>query len=343
MKIVLDCHGGDNCPQAAVDGALAALERQPELELTLCGIEREIQTCLNGRAYDRDRLRILPAQDWISNEDSPTLAIRRKKTSSMVVALNSVAAGDADGIVSSGNTGALLAGAQLLVGRLPGVTRACLAPVMPTLEDGRDVVMVDGGANVDCRPDTYLEFAIMGDAFMRSVYGIASPRIGLLSNGAEAEKGNEATKQAHALLRESGLNFVGNVEARYVMNGVCDVLVTDGWAGNMALKSAEGMAHNLFEMMRRNIERGGLRAKLGYWLLRPALRSVKRRMSSDEIGGGAFLGVRGVVVKAHGASGAQAFCNAILSAHKLARGYVVQRIAEGLSASRRVCADTERA
>lgn len=334
MRIILDCHGGDHCPSAAVDGALAALQKNPDLTLVLCGIESDLRACLQGKQYDTARLSILPAEQTITNEDSPTLAIRRKKQSSMVLALQQVREGAVDGIVSAGNTGALLVGASILVGLIPGVTRACLAPVLPTLDPDRSVVMVDGGANVDCRVEMYREFAVMGDAFMRSVYGIERPRIGLLSNGAEAEKGNEITKQAHALLADSGLNFVGNVEARYVMNNVCDVLVTDGWGGNIVLKASEGMALNLFEMMKQHILASGLRGKIGYLLLKPALRKVKYRMSGDETGGGAFLGTRGVVVKAHGSSKAVAFCNAILLADKLAQNKLVDRIRDGLRATK---------
>lgn len=330
MKIVLDCHGGDLCPQAAVEGALEALVCRASLQIVLCGKQEEIQAVLQGKEYDTARVEILDADEVITNDDVPTTAIRRKKNSSMVRALRAVADAQADGIVSSGNTGALLVGASVIVKLIDGVTRACLSAVVP-LAKGGNAVVVDAGANVDCRANMLLEFAVMGDAFMRTVYETSLPRVGLLSNGAESEKGNALTKEAHELLGQSKLNFVGNVEARYLMNGVCDVIVTDGFAGNMVIKASEGMALSLFGMIKDNIMEGGLRAKLGYLMLKPALRKVKRALSSDEVGGGAFLGARGVVVKAHGASGATAFRNAILLADSMAERNLVGKIKSGLA------------
>lgn len=330
MKIALDCYGGDLCPQAAVEGALDALARRASLRIALYGKKEEIETLLAGKEYDAARLEIIDAREVVTNEDVPTTAIRRKKDSSMVRALRAVADREADGIVSSGNTGALLVGASVIVKLIEGVTRACLSAVVP-MKDGGNAVVVDAGANVDCRASMLVEFAVMGDAFMRTVYQTQSPRIGLLSNGAEDEKGNALTKETHALLERGDLNFVGNVEARYLMNGACDVIVTDGFAGNMVIKASEGMALSMFGMIKDNITAGGLRAKLGYLLLKPALRKVKRVLSSDEVGGGAFLGARGVVVKAHGASSAAAFANAVLLADAMAERDLVGKIKSGLA------------
>ncbi len=334
MKIILDCYGGDNCPHSAVDGAVLALNENKDMTIVLVGKEEELRSLLADKEYDQSRVEFLDCDEVITNEDSPTMAIRRKKNSSIVVGLRALADDKADAIVSAGNTGALLAGATLIVKLIDGVTRATLAPVSPQLDDGKYIVIVDGGANVDCKATMLQEFAIMGDAYMRSCYGISNPRVGLLSNGAEEEKGNALTKEAHALLKTTPVNFVGNVEARYVMNDQVDVLVTDGFAGNMVLKSSEGMALNLFELIKRNIMKGGLRAKLGYLLLKPALRGVKKKFNSDEIGGAGFLGVNKVVVKAHGSSNAIAFKNAILASGRMVENDMIEKIRTGLSKSK---------
>ncbi|MGN0797381.1 MAG: phosphate acyltransferase PlsX [Christensenellales bacterium] len=330
-RVILDCYGGDNCPRAAVEGAVEALSKDKTVSVVLTGKKQEIESILSTCEYDGSRLEIIDAEEVITNDDSPAMAIRRKKNSSMVVGLRCLADGGADAMVSSGNTGALLAGASLIVKLIDGVTRASLSAVSPQLQDGKYVVIVDGGANVDCKPNMLLEFAVMGDALMKSCYGVTNPRVVLLSNGAEEEKGNALTKEAHALLKDSNLNFVGNIEARYLMNDLADVIVTDGWGGNMVIKASEGMALNMFELIKRNIKSGGLRAKLGYLMLKPALRGVKKKFSSDEIGGGIFLGVKKIVMKAHGSSNAKAFCNAILACVQAVQNGTIDKIRQGLA------------
>ncbi|MGN0788344.1 MAG: phosphate acyltransferase PlsX [Christensenellales bacterium] len=330
-RVILDCYGGDNCPHAAVEGAVEALNKDKTLSVVLTGKKQEIESLLATCEYDSTRLEIIDTEEVITNDDSPAMAIRRKKNSSMVVGLRYLADGGADAMVSSGNTGALLTGASVIVKLIDGVTRASLSAVSPQVDDGKYVVIVDGGANVDCKAEMLLEFAVMGDSLMKSCYGVANPRVALLSNGAEEEKGNALTKEAHALLKESNLNFVGNIEARYLMNDIADVVVTDGWAGNMVIKASEGMALNMFELIKRNIKSGGLRAKLGYLMLKPALRGVKKKFSSDEIGGGIFLGVNKVVMKAHGSSGSKAFCNAILACAQAVKNGTVENIRQGLA------------
>ncbi|MGN0771178.1 MAG: phosphate acyltransferase PlsX [Christensenellales bacterium] len=329
-RVIIDCYGGDNCPVAAVDGAVEALKQDGDVEVILSGNRTEIESILASREYDGKRLEILDASEVITNDDAPALAIRRKKDSSMVVGLNYLAQGNADAMVSSGNTGALLTGASVIVKLIDGVTRASLSAVSPQIDDGKYVAIVDGGANVDCKASMLLEFAVMGDALMRSCYGVENPRVALLSNGAEEEKGNAQTKEAHALLKKSKLNFVGNIEARYLMNDVADVVVADGWAGNMVIKASEGMALNMFELIKRNIKSGGLRAKLGYLMLKPALKGVKNKFNSDEIGGGIFLGVNKVVMKAHGSSNAKAFKNVILACAQAVNNGTVEKIKQGI-------------
>lgn len=336
MKIILDCFGGDNCPDSAIDGALLAVEENKDLNIVLCGDEAVIGAYLADKSYDKSRVSILHAGDVLTNDDSPTLAIRRKKDSSMVVALRALADGDYEGLVSSGNTGALLVGASVIVKLIDGVQRASLSPLLPTLIDGKSTILVDGGANVDCKASMLKEFAVMGSAFMNAVCGVKYPKVALLNNGAEEEKGNVLTKETHALLKDSDLNFVGNLEARDLFTGDADVIVADGFAGNVGIKSAEGMGKVIFKMLKRYILEGGLRAKLGYLLLKPSLKKLKGIMSSDAVGGGVFLGVKKIVVKAHGASNALAFKNAISRADEMARAGVVEKIAEALEKNENV-------
>ncbi len=329
MKVLVDCHGADAGVSVAVEGALLALGQRSTLNVVLCGKTNEIEKVLAGKTYDKERLTVVAAGEPITNDDSPALAIRRKKDSSMVLGLRALAAGEADAMVSAGNTGSLLVGTQVIVKLTEGVTRATLASVVPTVK-GTHTIIADSGANVDCRPDMLKEFAVMGDVYMRNIFGIDRPAVGLLSNGAEEEKGTAAIKEAHTLLKESGLNFVGNVEARDVLTGAVDVLVADGFAGNVAIKACEGMGKSMFALIKEGIMNGGLKAKIGFLLLKGVFRDVKRRVSSDEVGGGIFLGANKIVIKTHGASSAVSFEKSILNADTLAEKNVVGQIAEGL-------------
>lgn len=329
MKVLVDCHGADAGVSVAVEGALLALGQRKSLKVVLCGKTEEIEKVLAGKTYDKERLTVVAAGEPITNDDSPALAIRRKKDSSMVLGLRALAAGEADAMVSAGNTGSLLVGTQVIVKLTEGVTRATLASVVPTVK-GTHTIIADSGANVDCRPDMLKEFAVMGDVYMRNIFGIDRPAVGLLSNGAEEEKGTAAIKEAHTLLKESGLNFVGNVEARDVLTGAVDVLVADGFAGNVAIKACEGMGKSMFALIKEGIMNGGLKAKIGFLLLKGVFRDVKRRVSSDEVGGGIFLGANKIVIKTHGASSAVSFEKSILNADTLAEKNVVGQIAEGL-------------
>ena len=331
MKVLVDCHGADAGVSVAVDGALAALKERKTLVAVLCGKKEDIEKCLEGKEYDAGRLTVKEAGEPITNDDAPALAIRRKKDSSMVLGLRALAAGDADAMVSAGNTGSLLVGTQVIVKLIEGVTRATLASVISTIKDTHTII-VDSGANVDCRPEMLEEFAIMGNVYMRNVFGIAKPMVGLLSNGAEEEKGPQSVKEAHALLKKGALNFVGNVEARDVLTGAVDVLVADGFAGNVAIKACEGMGKAMFSLIKDGIMQGGLRAKIGYLLLKPVFRGVKKKVSADEVGGGIFLGANKIVIKTHGSSSAVSFCKSILNADTLAEKNVVGQIAEGLAA-----------
>ncbi len=330
MRIIIDCYGGDYCPKEAVAGAIAALNKLPELSVILTGYSDELNALLQEYKYDKGRLEVAAASEVITNSDSPAKAVMRKKDSSTVVGLKLLNEGRADGMVSSANTGALLVGGSLILGLSEGVTRAALCPVLPNAK-GSYTILADGGANIDCRPEQLGEFAVMGSVYMQAMFNITSPSVGLLNNGAEPEKGNEQTKDAHKLLTGiKGINFVGNIECRDLLTGAVDVIVADGFNGNIGIKASEGMGSVLFGLIKEGIMQGGLRAKLGYILLKPVLKKVKNKMSSDDVGGAVFLGMKKVLVKTHGSGKAQAFMNAILKADGMAQGRVPEKIEEGL-------------
>ncbi len=330
MKIIVDCYGGDYCPTEAVAGAVAALDKLPGLSVVLTGDEKELKALLQGYKYDAGRLEVAHASEVITNSDKPVKAVMRKKDSSTVVGLKLLAEGGADGMVSSANTGALLVGGSLILGLSQGVTRAALCPVLPNAK-GTYTILADGGANIDCRPEQLVEFAVMGSVYMREMFKITAPSSGLLNNGAEPEKGNELTRNAYKLLTEAqGINFVGNIECRDLLTGAVDVVVADGFSGNMGIKASEGMGSVLFGLIKEGIMQGGLRAKLGYVLLKPVLKKVKNKMSSDDVGGAVFLGMKKVLVKTHGSGKAQAFMNAVIKAHAMAESGVPEKIEDGL-------------
>ena len=326
MKIVLDVMGGDYSPEQTTQGAVKALNEDKDLKIAMFGDEAAINKILSDSKCDMSRVEVFDAKDIITNEESPTMAIKLKKESSLVKALEYLMANDdAEALVSSGSTGAVLTGAFMKIGRIKGISRPALAPVLPTVTGG-SVVLCDCGANVDCKAVNILHFAYMGSAYASCQTGVTNPRIGLLSNGAEDKKGNELTKEAFDLLKESPLNFVGNCEARDMLSGDFDVVVADGFNGNIALKSAEGTAGAIFSILMEGVNKGGLRAKLGALLLKPVLKEVKTKMDYNSQGGACFLGVNKVVVKAHGASKRKSICASILQARKLAKSGIVEKI-----------------
>ena len=319
MKIVIDAFGGDNAPQEIVKGALQALKEKEGFSVVLVGKREEIEALLMSETYDADRVEIVDARDVITNDMSPTEAVRKMKDSSLVkafAALNSDP--DARAIVSAGSTGAVLTGATLLVKRLEGVTRAALAPVLPTVKGGF-VTLVDCGANSDCKPAQLVQFARLGSAMVKATSGNRSPRVGLLSNGTEDKKGNELTKEAFPLLKaEAGINFVGNMEAREILSGDYDVVVADGFSGNIALKACEGTALAFMTILKKCILAGGLRAKLGYLLMKPVFKEVKKTMDYNGYGGAVLLGLTKVVVKSHGSSKAKSIAASVIQAYTVA-------------------------
>lgn len=313
MKFVVDGMGGDNAPYSVIEGVCEALNEFKDIEqICITGPEEKLNEILSKYTYDKNRLKVINCLEIITPNEHPVMALRKKKDSSMVKALELVKAGECDGIISAGSTGAFLAGCTLIVGRIKGIERPTLGPVMPG-KNARFMV-VDAGANVDSKPQYLPQFAQMGKVYYKYVLGVENPTVGLINVGAEEEKGNELTKAAYKLLKEKeGLNFVGNVEAREALNGDVNVLVCDGFAGNILLKTSEGVAATLLGIIRDEINSSFL-SKLGGLLLLPVFKRIKKRFDYKEQGGAPFLGVDGICIKAHGSSDARALKNAIRQA-----------------------------
>ena len=326
MRIIVDVLGGDNSPNAVILGAVNALEAADDFSIILSGDEWTIKEQLQVIGYVGDRITVLHAPEEISCNESPTVAIKRKKESSLVKALRAVADGEADAIVSAGSTGAVLAGATLIVKRIKGILRPGLAPILPS-EKG-PFMLIDCGANVDCKPEYLQQFAIMGSAYMSKVMGIENPRVGLINNGAESKKGNELTKAAYSLLKENpNIIFTGNCEAREIMSGDYDVVVCDGFVGNAILKAMEGTIAALLSMLKTELMSSTI-TKLGAAMSKSAFRTLKAKMDYREYGGAPLLGIRSGIIKAHGSSNARAIYSAVEQARKLINGNVTGQIAE---------------
>lgn len=331
MKLAIDAMGGDFAPQAILDGLVLALPSlQQTTALMLYGDPAQLEAGLRERGIQDARIAIVPTSEVVGYDESPTLAIRQKKDSSLVRAITDVAGGKADCVLSAGSTGALLTGATLLIRRQKGVKRPALATLLPTEQDDGRVLLLDCGANTDCKPAYLAQFALMGAAYMEHVAGVPNPRIGLLNNGAEEGKGNELTRAAYALLKTVPIHFAGNCEARDALSGAFDAVVADGFDGNVLLKGLEGAAGLMMSLLKKNML-ASLRAKIGAMLAKPALRSLKRKMDYTEYGGAPLLGVNGGVVKAHGSSNAKAFCSAMLQCEKLVSSGVVQIVGEAVA------------
>ncbi|MBU3180394.1 phosphate acyltransferase PlsX [Clostridium psychrophilum] len=310
MVVVVDGMGGDFSPSAVVEGCVAAI-KEYDISILITGPENLIRQELKKYNYESNKIKIVDAKEVISTNEHPVIAIKRKKDSSLVKALNLVKNGEADAIISAGSTGAFLAGCTLIVGRIKGIDRPALAPVVPGKKN--PFMIIDCGANAECKPHYLLQFGIMGKIYFENILKIANPSVGLVNIGAEEEKGNELSKSTHKLLKEANLNFVGNVEARDIPKGDVNVIVCDGFTGNVILKLYEGAVANIFELLKIRIMES-FRTKLGGILLKPVFRKFKKDFDYKEYGGAAFLGVNGICIKAHGSSDAKAFKNAIKQA-----------------------------
>lgn len=329
--------GGDHYPEVPVRAAVAAAVEAPEGDaIILVGPRDRIEPHLGPegeKALAEGRLALVPASEVIGFDEPPVAALRRKKDSSILVGLNLVAEGAAAAFVSAGSTGALMAGAFQKFGRIRGVPRPALAALFPSLGTaGREVLFLDLGANSDALPEHLRALAVMGSVYVEKVLGRQSPRVGLLSNGTEPSKGSELVKAAHELMeRTPGLNFAGNVEGRDIFAGVVDVVVTDGFTGNVVAKVVEGVVEGLFSVMKEEFTRSA-RGKVGALLLKPSFRSIKRRLDYSEYGGAPFLGLAGTCVKCHGSSNAKAITNGVAVARRFVQGRVIEIISEQLAA-----------
>lgn len=320
MRIIIDAMGGDNAPEAMVKGSVSARDRLG-VELVLTGKKEEIEKYL---PEDRHGISIVDAREVVGMEDDPSTATRRKKDSSMTVALNMLKNGEGDAMVSAGSTGALLTGATLIVKRIKGIRRAAMAPMLPSRENG--IILIDCGANVECTPEYLLQFAYMGSYYANRMMGLCQPRVGLLNIGAEETKGGQLQHETYKLLKKAGeegrINFVGNVEASTMLFGGVDVVVSDGFSGNIALKTAEGVAKWLFSEL-KGVFMMSTKNKLAAAAIKKDVKGIAKRIDSNEVGGTAFLGISKPVIKAHGSSGEEAFFAAIRQAKAFAEADIV--------------------
>lgn len=328
MRIILDGMGGDNAPGEIVRGAVEA-SKLIEDEIVIVGDGDKIEFQLKKCKYSDEKISVKHASEVIENDDAPVRAVRRKKDSSMVVGLNMVKSGEGDLFISAGNTGALMAGALFNLGRIQGIDRPAIASIYPILGTKKPSLLVDAGANSECKPSNLLEFAMMGSIYMEKVLGRENPKIGLVNLGVEETKGSTLTKAAFGLLEKSHLNFSGNIEAREVPLGGADVVVCDGFVGNVILKLTEGLAINIVNLLKKKFTENA-RAKMGAVLLSKKLRSLKEEFDYTEYGGAPILGVKGPVVKMHGSSNANAVKNSILKAIPFAEENVVGIISESV-------------
>ncbi|MDE3838483.1 phosphate acyltransferase PlsX [Bacillus methanolicus] len=324
MKLAIDAMGGDHAPKEIVLGAMKAVNAFHDIHITLVGDEQKIREYLN----DHESIDILHTDEVILGTDEPVRAVRRKKNASMVVAARQVAEGNADACISAGNTGALVAAGLFVVGRIDGIERPALSPTLPTI-GGEGFLLLDVGANADARPEHLLQFAIMGSIYSEKVRGISKPRVGLLNIGTEEKKGNELAKQSFELLQNADIHFIGNVEARDLLEGAADVVVTDGFTGNMVLKSIEGTALSVFKMLKSTLT-ATLKSKLAAAVLKPDLVRLKNKMDYSEYGGAGLFGLKAPVIKAHGSSDANAIFHAIRQAREMVQKNVTATITETL-------------
>ena len=323
MRIILDGMGGDNAPAAVVEGAVLA-SAQIQHEIVIVGKAELIKEELKKHKYDSKKITIEDAREVITCDEAPVRAVRSKKDSSIVKGLNMVKNGEGDVFISAGSTGALLSGGLFILGRIQGIDRPAIACIYPIV-GGKASLLVDAGANSECKPNNLLEFGMMGNIYMEKVLGRENAKVGLVNIGSEAAKGNTLTKAAYELLEQSNMNFIGNVAAREVPKGVCDVIVADGFTGNVILKLTEGLAWNILQVIKKKFT-DGFKAKLGAALLIDKLGQLKSEFDYSEYGGAPILGVRGAIVKMHGSSNANAVKNTILKGIPYAEGKVVETI-----------------
>lgn len=311
MRLAVDAMGGDNAPKEIVLGAMKAVEKYNDIHIVLIGDESKIREHL----ANEERIEIHHTEEVILGTDEPVRAVRRKKTASMVLAAQLVADGKADACISAGNTGALMAAGLFVVGRIEGIERPALAPTLPTI-GGEGFLLLDVGANADAKPEHLVQYAIMGSIYSEKARGITNPRVGLLNIGTEEKKGNELVRNTYELLKDADINFIGNVESRDLLDGVADVVVADGFTGNMVLKTIEGTAMSVFKMLKSALT-SSFKSKMAAAVLKPDLTVLKNKMDYTEYGGAGLFGLKAPVIKAHGSSDANAVFNSIRQAREM--------------------------
>lgn len=329
IRVAVDAMGGDNAPVEMVAGAVEAVKKKPEIQVLLVGQEKTVQEELSQYTYDREKIQVVNASEVIATEEPPVNAIRKKKDSSIVVGMNLVKNGQADAFVSAGSSGAILVGGQVIVGRIRGVERPPLAPLIPT-EKGVSL-LIDCGANVDARASHLVQFARMGSIYMEHVVGIPNPRVAIVNIGAEEEKGNALVKETFPLLKEcKDINFIGSIEAREIPHGGADVIVCEAFTGNVILKLYEGVGATLIHMVKQGMM-ATLRSKIGALLVKPALKTTLKSFDASQYGGAPLLGLKGLVVKTHGNSSRTEVCNSIIQCVTFKEQQINEKIRQTLA------------
>ncbi|HAF59835.1 MAG TPA: phosphate acyltransferase PlsX [Bacillota bacterium] len=329
MRIVVDGMGGDNAPAAIVQGCVEAAALIPH-QIFIVGEETQIKKELKKYKYNKDQIQVIHASEVITNEDAPVRAVRTKIESSMVKGITMLKEQEADLFISAGNTGAIMAGGLFILGRIQGIDRPAIAATYPLLRSKRGVsLLVDSGANVECKPNNLLEYGAMGSIYMQKVLNVDNPTVGLVNVGSEESKGTTIVKAAYELLSRSNLNFIGNIEARDIPKGVCDVIVCDGFVGNVILKLSEGLAWNILKLLKTKFT-SGMVSKMGALLLSGKFKELKELFDYSEYGGAPILGVKGAMIKMHGSSSANAVKNTILKGVPYAENKVVQVIQDSV-------------
>lgn len=328
MNILVDAMGGDNAPKDIVIGCVEAVKQAEGFDVILIGDKNKIEEILGDKNLSNPRIKIHHASEVICSDDSPTKAIKSKKDSSMVVGFNLLKEKKGDIFISCGNSGALMTGALLILGRIKGVDRPAFPAIVPT-KTGKCMI-IDAGLNTVCKPVNYQQFGIMGSIFMKEMFNIENPKVGLLNVGSEEGKGNEVIKQSYSLLEKSNINFIGNVEGSDILKGKADVVVCDGFVGNVALKTIEGAGSFMIGLL-KDIFYKNLKTKLTALILKSDLKGIKKLLDADEQGGALIIGVNGLVLKSHGNSNVKTIKNVILKAHILAKTKIIETISEEFS------------
>lgn len=323
MKIIIDAMGGDNAPYAPIEAGVRAVS-ELDVDIVFVGKRDVIEKELKKYKYATERISIVHAQTFISNHEEPAKAVRSKKDASIVVAANMLKNNEGDALLSMGNTGALLAASLLIVGRIKGILRPALATLLPTAKGPK--LLVDAGANTNCKPENLVQFAVMGSIYMNMVMNIENPTVGLMSNGEEEGKGDGLTKESFPLLKNSSVNFIGNIEGRDVMEGNADVITCDGFVGNVILKTIEGMGSVVSEEL-KSIFKSGILSEIGALFVLKGIKAFKKKMDYREYGGAPLLGVKKPVIKGHGSSDAKAVFSAIKQAKRFAQSGITEEIA----------------